>query len=499
MIIDFDYADILVELSDSYRETGRLEEALILVDQARQVYQMLEDYHYIECIERTGAIQKQLGNLEVALNYYKESSQLQIERFKLYKKHKLYKEHVQYMSDRGYVDEIASSFVNLAELYTALGDYQEAEGSVKELKKRITALRKEIPWSHTINDALAHYYARVGEIHDARGENIKAFKAYHWEKKLFGELHTAFPLDVEYKYGLALSTSKIGGAKMFYNKYRDATLFFIDCNNLMLELCKEYPSNVMYKNLLAISYMDLGGAHLADNSHEKSYQYFKYSVFEYEKLTKMSEGNAELKNGLATSYIKIGEALNSMERNDEAVYFYRKAIAVMKELSGSYSLYPEFKRNLSVGYSGLAEVELILGNVDEALGLQILALKLCDELYTEFIDNITYKLDFAITLGEIGRCYLLKNDVVQAERHYGNYLVHMNELIQVEPLDTDFQINYAEALMCHTLTNTVYSIKQRKDNYIKSRKIFAALYKQTKNVLLREKMSHIDQILSQYN
>ncbi len=72
------------------------------------------------------------------------------------------------------------------------------------------------------------------------------------------ELYAAYPQNVSFKNGLAISYEKLGETHSDLGNLQQALTFFEDYNNLEKELYAAYPQNVSFKNGLALSYQWLG-------------------------------------------------------------------------------------------------------------------------------------------------------------------------------------------------------------------------------------------------
>src|SRR5579872_239380 len=120
MIVDVDYADMLFRLSDSYRDTGDVSEALKYITGALETYEALNNDNYHQCIERTGGIYYQFGDLPKALNYYRQYNQLQREKLKT---------SVNKIDTKEW---LAHSHQLLGRVHISLGNYDDAEQQLKK-------------------------------------------------------------------------------------------------------------------------------------------------------------------------------------------------------------------------------------------------------------------------------------------------------------------------------------------------------------------------------
>lgn len=484
MVLDVVYAETLFRLSDSYRDTGNLNEALQCITDALQVYKALDNHLYYNCIERTAGIYYQLGNLPRALRLYQQYNQLR-------------KQILKTAADNiNATEEYAHSYQLLGNIYYALGNYDDAEYSYKRSKQILLPLKRNTGNSiQTVIETLAITYEKLGEVYYARGENRKALHAYKAERLLFEQLYALAP-SIRNKYGLAIVYSKIGELKMYCGKHKQSRPFFFMFNKMMIAICHEYRFGTKYRLNLAWSYQFLGMFYVIEQKHERASRYFIRMVRQFEKLVHIDPQNVEYVNGLATSFAKLGETFFDIKQYENAAYYYQKRVKVMEGLCHMYPLHPEFNNNLSGSYSHLGEALLLIGNIDDAIDLHRSEIQLCKNLSKKFNENTEYRLNVAIAHCKMGNCYIMKGDYEQACKHFGLYRHHVETLIKKDPKNIDFMGNYAEALVVYAATAHLYKGTLNSKNLAAANNIWNKLYIQTRNRLYRKKITLLNKIIS---
>ncbi|HRD83458.1 MAG TPA: tetratricopeptide repeat protein, partial [Saprospiraceae bacterium] len=118
---------------------------------------------------------------------------------------------------------------------------------------------------------------------------------------LFKELHEAFPQNVDFKNGLAISYSKLGETHSALGDLRQALGYFEDYNRLKKELYEAFPQNVGFKNGLAISYSRLGGTHSALGDLQQALKYCEDSNRLGKELYEAFPENVDFKSNYAES------------------------------------------------------------------------------------------------------------------------------------------------------------------------------------------------------
>ncbi len=113
------------------------------------------------------------------------------------------------------------------------------------------------------------------------------------------------------------------------------------------ELYDAYPNNVSFKNGLAISYEKLGSTHTALGHLDQALQFFEDETTLFEELYEAYPNNVEFKNGLASSYVQLGFFYEIKSQSlDHSKAFYQKSKLLLEELVASFPTYVEFRKNL---------------------------------------------------------------------------------------------------------------------------------------------------------
>ncbi len=141
------------------------------------------------------------------------------------------------------------------------------------------------------------------------GNLDKALGFYEDDIKLTKELYAAYPNNVEFKNGLAISYSKLGETHTSLGNLDKALGFYEDDIKLTKELYAAYPNNVSFKNGLAISYYKLG-AFSRDNLKDKAKAraYFKQAEILWLELVRD-----------APQYVQFQKFLGILQREMKAL------------------------------------------------------------------------------------------------------------------------------------------------------------------------------------
>ena len=105
---------------------------------------------------------------------------------------------------------------------------------------------------------MAISYSKLGETHTALGNLPQALTFFEDQTKLFEELHEAYPQNVSFKNGLAISYWQLGS--FYKDKKSDvaaARWYFEQCRQSLQELTESYPAYVEFNNNLSEVQNDL--------------------------------------------------------------------------------------------------------------------------------------------------------------------------------------------------------------------------------------------------
>ena len=155
---------------------------------------------------------------------------------------------------------------------------------------------------------------------------------------------------------MAISYQFLGNTYSALGNLQQALTFFEQYNELEKELYAAYPLNVEFKNGLAISYQHLGIKHRDLGNLVQALAFFEQWNQLGEELYEAYPQNVEFKNGLALSYQWLGWFHEQKLQNQEkAQFYYRSSQKLLKELVANFPGYIDFQTNLKWVMKKLAE------------------------------------------------------------------------------------------------------------------------------------------------
>ncbi|MGB5684695.1 MAG: NB-ARC domain-containing protein [Candidatus Electrothrix sp.] len=185
--------------------------------------------------DRIGTFFRTYGNLEKALKYFEEETDLFEELYEADPK------------NAGFKNGLAISYEKLGSTHTALGNLEKALKYFEERSRLGEELYEADPKNAGFKNGLAISYSKLGETHTALGNLEKALKYFEEETDLFEELYEADPKNAGFKNGLAISYYKFGQFFIDHKKDTEAALpFFINAQKMWRDLKESFPAYIEF-------------------------------------------------------------------------------------------------------------------------------------------------------------------------------------------------------------------------------------------------------------
>ncbi|HRR10167.1 MAG TPA: tetratricopeptide repeat protein, partial [Rhodothermales bacterium] len=231
---------IRIQKGDILQIYGRLEEALASYEEAKDLAEQFDDKNGLAIsYEKLGDTHAELGNLEKALKFHQDETQL----FE-----QLYESDP---SNVNFKNNLAISYEKLGKTHAELGNLEKALKFYQDETQLFEQLYESYPSNVSFKNNLAISYEKLGETHAELGNLEKALKFYQDETQLFEQLYESYPSNVSFKNNLAISYEKLGETHAELGNLEKALKFYQDYNQLEKQLYESYPSNVSFKNGLA--------------------------------------------------------------------------------------------------------------------------------------------------------------------------------------------------------------------------------------------------------
>ena len=204
-------------------------------------------------------------------------------------------------------EDIAKFFLNLANIYSGLGEYEKA---LPLYKKSLDIREKTLGETHP--DTVTSY-SNIAELYKAMGKYKKALplykKALEIQKKVLGEEH----LDTTTSY------NNLAGLYKAMGKYEEALPLYEKALEIRKEkLGEEHP-------ITALTYNNLAGLYKAMGKYKKALPLYKKALeIRKEKL-------GEKHPNTATTYYNLAFCYSNLKKYQEAYNYMKKAVEIWQE------------------------------------------------------------------------------------------------------------------------------------------------------------------------
>ena len=240
----------------------------------------------------------------------------------------------------------------------------------------------------------------------------KALEFYKEYNHLEKALYEAYPQNVSFKNGLAISYERLGSIHTSLGNLDKALEFYKEYNHLKKALYEAYPQNVSFKNSLAISYAELG-------------TFYQSTLKDYE---------------IAQSYLKQSEVLFAELSEDFPHYqFFNQSVQVIREIQNEINISRTMNQSLQIKTNNFDNKKDTLRNNELTKNKQEEYIYLEDslsKLYQEYLINPVFKnevIQLSNAYGELAKKYLQNQYFEKAEEAAikGRQLDSTNILINV--------------------------------------------------------------------
>eukprot|EP01022_Parablepharisma_sp_SALTPOND_P035767 TRINITY_DN964_c0_g1_i6.p1 TRINITY_DN964_c0_g1~~TRINITY_DN964_c0_g1_i6.p1 ORF type:complete len:993 (+),score=128.24 TRINITY_DN964_c0_g1_i6:95-3073(+) len=397
---------------------------------------------------------------------------------------------------------IAKALCKLGELYICLGKYAIA---MNNLKKGIEITKSVYGENH---QSLADSYCNLGSVYNSLGQYKEANDYYNKSIEIYKRVHG------ENHPSLAVLYCNLG--LVYYNlgQYKEAKDYYIKAIEIDKRVHGEnHPS-------LAITYSNLGSVYNRLGQYKEAKDYH-LKVIEINKRV-----YGENHPRLAASYSNLGLVYYSLGQYKEAKNYYKKAIEINKRVYGenhpsfaklysilglvynklgqyekakdyhiksieiSKKVYGENHPTLSAAYSNLGLVYHNLGQYKDAKEYHIKAIEIKKRIHGENHPN------FAMSYSNLGSVYNKLGQYEEARNYYIK-AIEINRRVYGEN-HSSVAASYSNLGSLH---NKLGQYKEAKESYIKAREINRKVYGENHSPSLAVSYSNLGSVcknLGQY-
>ena len=311
-----------------------------------------------------GAVYYNLGDYDNALDYYNKSLSIRLEVFG---------------DNHPYV---AQSYNNIGLVYANLGDYEKA----LDYFNKSLSICLEVFGGHHPDVALS--YNNIGFVYDSLGDYDNALDYYNKSLSIrlevFGDNHPY----------VAQSYNNIGLVYANLGDYEKALDYFNKSLSICLEVFGGHHPDV------ALSYNNIGFVYDSLGDYDNALDYYNKSLSIYLEVFGGHHPN------VAQSYNNIGVVYRNLGDYDNALDYFNKSLSIRLEVFGNS--HP----NVATSYNNIGVVYYNLGDYDNALDYFNKSLSIRLEVFGDSHPDI------ASSYNNIGFVYANIGDHAQALEYY---------------------------------------------------------------------------------
>jgi len=428
----FTKAYIYIRIADQLNVEGKLQEVIGLYKEALGIYQAENSKANIAmCHERIGSIYKDIGNMEMALQYLIQSSELLKPLCKNYPKNIYLKRN------------LGVCYEQCGVIYNSVGNLEKALFFFNLSLDLAKELHENHPENIFFKRDLGISYQYLGNMYFSKGNLNKALESYKLQNDLNRQLSEKYPQNIKFKNGLATSYLKLSKVHEALGNLTQALLFSALTTELSKQLYENYPQNVEFKNSLAISYSNIGDIHMTLGNFNEALRFFELRNKLGKQLSKAYPSNIDFNSGLAISYEKLGQIHSNLGDFKAAVGYFEQYDILIGQLSEKHLQNIKFQNNEAVSKQNLGRTHSLLGNLDMALKYFTQYNNMAEKLYENYPKNVDCKKILAISHLLLGQFYKDKiKDKQKAKIHVQKAYSFYSELIVEFPDYNEFQYNY---------------------------------------------------------
>jgi serine/threonine-protein kinase len=244
-------------------------------------------------------------------------------------------------------------------------------------------------------------YFRIGCIGDTLGEFAAAETAFRTAIKFQEQLVSEFPANSDYRWNLVLSHHNLGALLYQITKIEPAEAAWREALSLLNQLTSQDSRPPEYRAKIADVQNDLGMICRDTNRSEQAEANYRGALKTLTGLVADDPSNTDYRNSLGASRNNLADFLTFAKRPLEAENEFRSTRDIFAELVAQKPT-PEFRHRLATAHNNLGAQLLVNHKPAEAEVEHRAALRLADQLASEFPAVAEYRIGLADCFNNLG-------------------------------------------------------------------------------------------------
>ena len=388
--LEFQRAQMLVALSDTYQDLGESGEAL---SRARQAQQIMEQLAAAK-LENEGVL-----------------NQLSITH-----------------------ERIGDVLQDQGDLKGAIAEYRSA----LELDER---LAKKSPDNRVWQRDVSVMRNKVGDMLLATGEREAALAEYRAGLDIAKRLAEAKPEDGEAQRDLSISEIIVGGALLDRGDAAGALVQFQAALEIRKRLVQKDPENATWQRDLAVAHGRLGDATSVQGDLKGALAEYREALAITERVAARDVGNTVWQRDLSIVHNRVGNALWTQGDVPGALAEYRAGLDIIRRLAAKDPGNALWQRDLAVSHNKVGDALRAQADLSGALAEFRAALAISDRLASASPESISWQHDLAVSHGRVGDVLSDQRDYPAALIEYRADLAIVERLIASGRVDLSFSVD----------------------------------------------------------
>jgi tRNA A-37 threonylcarbamoyl transferase component Bud32/tetratricopeptide (TPR) repeat protein len=335
----------------------------------------------------------------------------------------------------------------LADIYTMLGQREQARQAYRETIALLETLAKEFPDQPDHRHYLAISYDYLAELYRISGEHLEdAEPAYRRALDLQAHLAEEFPAEPKHRQELSRADNNLGIYLQDSGRLDEAEGCFREATRLLTELAGQFPLVAMYRDELARTQINLGVL-LKNDPHRtgESEAAFRRAIELLSGLVREHAESRDYRYKLAVSRLDLGNLLlRDPDRREDAAEYYLQAREALEKLTADFPSIPQYREELANSLHCLASVFGLLQCYSEAEAAEKHAIGLFTSLAEQSPKHARYQSLLAIASGGFGWLRMEQDDPEQAQHFVEEAIVRQRAAVAANPQNPDFRSRLAE-------------------------------------------------------
>ena len=318
--------------------------------------------------------------------------------------------------DDNIVNELSITRERIGDVLIDQGDLNGATAEFRAALALDERLAQKNPTNRVWQRDLSVMHNKVGDVLFFSGQRAAALTEYRAGLDIAERLATSRPDDGEAQRDLAISHSKVGDALRDQGESAGALAEFRASLAIRERLVQKDPENSTWQRDVAVIHGRIGDVLTDQGDWAAGLAEYRANLAATDKLAARDPGNASWQRDLSVAHNKVGDSLWVQGDLAGALAEYRAGELIVQRLTAKDPNNAGWQRDLSVSHNKVGDVLRAKDDLQGALAEYRAGLAISERIATNYPENIGWQRDLAVSHGRVG-------DVLSDQRNYPAALV----------------------------------------------------------------------------